>query len=79
MKMIDIIIPAYNSHDTIEKTLFSIAYQENIDDIKVYIVNDASKKNYSTEINFFKNFMSIKELVLDENRRTGCIKTIWNR
>ena len=69
--MIDIIIPAYNAHKTIEKTLLSIAYQENIKDIKVYIVNDASKKDYSKEVIFFKNFMNIKELKLSKNGGPG--------
>lgn len=69
--MIDVIIPAYNSHNTINKTLFSIAYQENIQDIKVYIVNDASKVNYSKEVEFFKNFMNITELTLNKNSGPG--------
>ena len=69
--MIDIIIPAYNSHNTIERTLCSIAYQENIQDLKIYIVNDASEKDYSNEVKFFSNFMNIQELTLTENSGTG--------
>ena len=38
--MIDVIIPAYNAHKTIEQTLCSIAYQEIADEINVYIVNE---------------------------------------
>ena len=68
---IDVIIPAYNAHETIKRTLFSIAYQENIKDIKVYIVNDASKTDYSKEIKQFKNFMDITELTLKENGGPG--------
>ena len=36
--MIDVIIPAYNAHDTIERTLFSIAYQENVKDLNVKMI-----------------------------------------
>lgn len=38
--MIDVIIPAYNSHSTIIRTLSSIAMQLNRDELKVTIVND---------------------------------------
>ena len=38
--MIDVIIPAYNSQDTIIRTLSSIAMQLNRDELKVTIVND---------------------------------------
>lgn len=69
--MIDIIIPAYNAHDTIEKTLFSIAYQENVEDIKVYIANDKSDKDYSAEVEFFSNFIDVKEIKLEKNSGPG--------
>ena len=45
--MIDIIIPAYNAHETIDQTLYSINTQINKELFKVYIVNDASNQNYS--------------------------------
>lgn len=70
-KMIDIIIPAYNAQKTIDRALFSIAYQENIKDIKVYIINDNSCDDYTEQINFFKNFMDITELKLDKNVGPG--------
>ena len=69
--MIDVIIPAYNAHNTIEKTLASIAYQDNVKQLKVYIVNDASSNNYSKEVSFFKNFMDIKEISLSKNSGPG--------
>ena len=62
--MIDIIIPAYNSHNTIEQTLFSIAYQDMAKDVNVYIVDDCSKKSYNEIVKFFSNFINIKELKL---------------
>ncbi len=69
--MIDIIIPAYNAHKTIERTLASIAYQKDAQELKVYIVNDASSENYSNEISFFKNFLDIKELKMNKNGGPG--------
>ena len=69
--MIDIIIPAYNSHTTIERTLFSIASQKNVDDLNVYIVNDASENDYSKQVEYFKKYMSIKELKLKNNVGPG--------
>ncbi len=66
--MVDIIIPAYNAHETIEKTLFSILYQDNLDKINVLIVDDCSTRNYKDIVSFFSNFMNIKELTLTENK-----------
>ena len=36
--MIDVIIPAYNAHKTIEQTLTSIAFQSIVDKLNVYII-----------------------------------------
>ena len=58
--MLDIIIPSYNSLDTIEQTLCSIAYQDNINNINVYIVDDCSDCDYSEIIEHFSNFMNLK-------------------
>lgn len=69
--MVDIIIPAYNAHKTIEKTLFSILYQDYLEKINTYIVNDNSDKDYSEFVTFFSNFMNIKELVLNDNKGPG--------
>ncbi len=70
-KMIDIIIPAYNAHETIDRTLFSIAYQDNVDNINVYIVNDYSDHDYSEFVDFFSNFMNICEIKLEKNSGPG--------
>lgn len=69
--MIDVIIPAYNAHETIDKTLFSIAYQDNVDNINVYIVNDYSDHDYSEFVDFFSNFMNICEIKLEKNSGPG--------
>ena len=69
--MIDIIIPAYNAHNTIMRTLFSIYYQTISDKLNVYICNDCSEKDYSEEVNFFKDLLNIKELKLEKNSGPG--------
>ena len=69
--MIDIIIPAYNAHDTIEKSLLSILIQSEINNINVYIVNDCSKNDYSYFIKKYKNYMNIHELKLKKNKGPG--------
>lgn len=69
--MIDIIIPAYNAHDTISKTLSSICSQ-NIDcKLNVYIIDDGSKKDYSEIINCFNKMINIKEIKLEKNSGPG--------
>ena len=74
--MIDIIIPAYNSHKTIDRTLSSIAYQTISDKINVYIVNDGSKKDYSDFVKLYSNFINIKEIKLEENMGPGYAREV---
>lgn len=71
MAMIDIIIPAYNAHKTINQTLASIAFQDCVDLLNIYIVNDCSEKDYSEFIDYYSNFMNIHELCLEENSGPG--------
>jgi glycosyltransferase involved in cell wall biosynthesis len=68
--MIDIIIPAYNSQDTIIRTLSSIAMQLNRDEIKVTIVNDGGK-DYKEIVDIFKPLIDIQEIGYKENRGPG--------
>ena len=46
MNKIDVIIPCYKAHDTLIKTLHSIAMQSISDEIGVYIINDCDGLNY---------------------------------
>lgn len=69
--MIDIIIPAYNAHETIKDTLESIASQSIKDKINVYIINDFSDKDYSEEISIFKNKLDVKEINTGKNMGPG--------
>ena len=69
--MIDIIIPCYNAHVTIEKTLNSIVIQSIKDKVKVLLVDDASKDNYDSIVNKYKNYIDISVLTLKENVGPG--------
>ena len=66
----DIIIPCYNSHKTIERTLASILMQNNIEEIKITLVNDAGK-DYSDTVRFFSKRLNIKEITYENNRGPG--------
>lgn len=68
--MIDIIIPAYNAHDTIEDTLHSIAMQVDKDKIHVIIVNDGGK-DYNNIVQRFKQWIDIKEVDCPNNCGPG--------
>lgn len=69
--MIDVIIPAYNAHETIQKTLSSIMMQSCVDLLNVYIVNDGSDYDYSEIVNKFSKYFRLEELKLVQNRGVG--------
>ena len=73
--MIDIIIPAYNAHHTIGNTLGSIAKQINRDSLKVYIINDGSKKDYRDIISNYKELLDIQEIDI-ENSSPGAARQV---
>ena len=60
--MIDIIIPLYNAHDTIVKTLASVAMQSIKSQITVYLIDDNSIIDYQTEI---KDYQYNEQLAKD--------------
>lgn len=68
--MIDVIIPAYNSQDTIIRTLSSIAMQLNRKDLKVTIVNDGGK-DYKEIVDIFSHLINVREIGYKENRGPG--------
>lgn len=68
--MIDVIIPAYNSQDTIIKTLSSLAMQLNKDELVITIVNDGGK-DYADIVNTFKPLLNVKEIGYEVNRGPG--------
>lgn len=73
--MIDIIIPAYNAFETIERTLNSIVRQVNRELLKVYIINDGSFKSYDYIINKYLLLLDIVEVKI-ENSGPGAARQV---
>lgn len=71
MKEITVVIPAYNCHDTIERTLYSIVNQSIIEQIKVIIVNDKSKKGYEKIVKKFNELIDIEIINMEVNGGPG--------
>jgi glycosyltransferase involved in cell wall biosynthesis len=69
--MIDIIIPCYNAHSTIEKTLNSIIVQSIKEKAKVLLVDDASDKGYESVVSKYKEYIDISLLILKDNVGPG--------
>lgn len=69
--MIDIIIPTYNAHSSIVKTLHSIAMQTIREKLVVYIVDDYSQDSYDNIIKLFRKWLNIKYLKLNKNSGPG--------
>lgn len=69
--MLDIIIPVYNAHETLEKTLLSVALQTYRNKIKVYLVDDCSKESYEKEVKDFESRLDITLLRLEKNSGPG--------
>lgn len=74
--MIDVIIPAYNAHDTIKRTLFSILSQSIKDIIKVYIVDDCSDKSYDEDIKSIKEEIDITIIKTPKNSGPGAARQL---
>jgi glycosyltransferase involved in cell wall biosynthesis len=74
--MIDVIIPAYNAHKTIGKTIDSIVGQTYKEKIKITIVNDKSEKDYKEFINKYKSEIKIQEIELEQNSGPGVARRV---
>ena len=71
-KDIDIIIPVFKAHKTITKTLSSITMQNNVDKLKVTLVNDCCPEgDYQDIVKQFSNLVDIQELKLEKNSGPG--------
>ena len=74
-KIVDIVIPAYNAGNTIDKTLMSIAIQNIVDKLCVIIVDDCSDKEnqdlYHKYMEMFKPYMRIDYVRLKKNVGPG--------
>ena len=69
--MIDIIITAYNAHQTIVKTLLSIEKQTLKKLVKVYIIDDHSQKDYNYLLELFENKLDITIIRNEKNLGPG--------
>lgn len=70
--MIDVIIPAYNAHKTLERCLLSIANQTIADKLQVIIVDDKSPDGgYKTITDKFNHLLKIKEISTENNVGPG--------
>ena len=75
--MIDVIIPAYNAHDTIEYTIASIVSQVIKDKIRITIVNDASPNgDYSKFVKQFSPYINIQEVKMEVNGGPGTARRV---
>lgn len=74
--VIDVIIPAYNAHNTIKRTLSSIAMQENAAEIKVTIVDDCSDKPYDEIAEIFSNMLDIQIVKMTKNGGPGVARQV---
>ena len=74
--MIDIIIPVYNSQQTISKTLESIYKQTIQASVEVYIIDDGSKESYDEILKKYDKVHYYKYL---DNKGPGFASTmIWH-
>jgi len=73
--MLDVIIPAYNAHDTIGRALASIAMQTNVKHIGVTIVDDCSTEGgYAEFVSRFSPMLEIQEVKTDCNGGPGAAR-----
>lgn len=70
-KKIDIIIPTYNAHDTLDRCISSIVCQTIRDLVRVTIVDDCSEKDYQEFIDRYSDILDMQLLRLEENGGPG--------
>ena len=71
MAKVSVVIPAYNSHDTLARCLGSLVNQT-FQDIEVVVVNDASKDDTLEICNRCKAAFPDKVVVVDSKENLGC-------
>ena len=67
--MIDVIIPAYNAHETIKNTLMSLAFQRLCHLLDVYIIDDHSNTGYQNDIQYFLDNKFFHSLTIHRNEK----------
>lgn len=68
--LIDVVIPAFNAHSTIENTIISIINQTIHDKVKIIIINDAGN-DYKDIVKKYESLIEIEEVSLEENGGPG--------
>jgi glycosyltransferase involved in cell wall biosynthesis len=75
--MIDVIIPAYNAHSTLERCLLSIANQTIADKVQVIVVDDKSPNGgYKSIIDKYSHLLKIKEVSMETNGGPGTARRV---
>jgi glycosyltransferase involved in cell wall biosynthesis len=75
--MIDVIIPAYNAHATLERCLLSIANQTIADKVQVIVVDDKSPNGgYKDIIAKYSHLLKIKEVSMENNGGPGTARRV---
>ena len=73
---IDIIIPVYNSRDTLPKTLASIETQKNLSGVSIYVIDDCSSEKYDDIIEYYKQYLDIYYYRLDKKSNFGVARNL---
>lgn len=71
LKKLDVIIPAYNSHETLDRCIASIIMQTIKDQVTITVVNDLSEKPYQEFINKYNSIVDIREIKCPINGGPG--------
>lgn len=73
---ISVILPAYNAHNTIKRTLASIAMQQNINEVETIIVDDCSDMPYDHIAEEFSHMMKIRVVRMQKNGGPGAARQV---
>ena len=73
---VSIILPAYNAHNTIKRTIASICMQENVDEIEIIIADDCSDEPYDHIAALFAHMVRIKVVKMLKNGGPGAARQI---
>lgn len=73
---VSIILPAYNAHNTIKRTIASICMQENVNEIEIVIADDCSDEPYDHIAQLFAHMVRIKVVRMLKNGGPGAARQI---
>ena len=73
---VSIILPAYNAHNTIFRTICSIISQQNARDIEIIIADDCSDVPYDVIANHFSRYIRIKVVRMLKNGGPGAARQV---